>query len=227
MSSSVLSASMLIQTSGPPGAGFGVILAVGWKQTVAAHNVSVCVPFYFEPPAGSSSVTAYLTTAIGPGATVANQVATSTVTITPSSGPSVSYCVFSGLDLAPGSYYLVINTGNQGIVWDGNLPATDRSTFVAPGFTVLGSFGLQAFSALSGYDPSDLFVPLTGFSPSNMQESAALKFTLSGDTASPPAVPAPASGGLALLGVTVAGCYGAVRILFKRDKNGNRQGEAA
>src|SRR5579862_465088 len=148
-----------MQPNAPSGAWVGIV-AVGWQQTTSSQNITITVPFYHEPPASPATVSAYLTTSIGPGTTVANQVAAATVTIFPSAGPSVGYILFSGLNLAAGSYYIVVDTGSLGIGWSGN-NAGDGVLSAAPGYTYLGSYGLDGLDQ-SGYEPGYPVSPLFG-----------------------------------------------------------------
>ena len=158
--SSVAQTTLIEMQPGVPSGAFVGIEAVGWQQTASSQNVTISVPFFCEPPDSPQIATAYLVTSIGPGTTLANQVAAATITVSPSTGPSVNYVVFSGLDLPAGSYYLVVDTGSNGIGWSGN-NAGDGVLSEASGFTYLGSYGLDGVGQ-SGYEPGYPVGPLSG-----------------------------------------------------------------
>ncbi len=77
---------------------------VGWSQSVAYTDVRVSA-FVGDSRSGST-VTAFLSSAIGPSA--GSLIATSTVSIPQSTGLPASTELFSGLTLGPGSYYLTL-----------------------------------------------------------------------------------------------------------------------
>lgn len=84
---------------------FSQTLMASWVSDVAFDAVSI-----FGEVGGddsSASLTAYLTTQVGAGTTTANQVAS--VTLTPSALDSPGTLLFSGLNLGPGTYYLVLS----------------------------------------------------------------------------------------------------------------------
>jgi hypothetical protein len=76
-----------------------------WSSLVAYDNVSI----FAEVGADNSfgDLTAFLTTRVGSGTTAANQVAS--VTMTPPAYNSPGVDLFSGLNLGPGTYYLVLS----------------------------------------------------------------------------------------------------------------------
>ena len=86
---------------------------------------------------------AYLMNAIGPSATVANQLAIASISITGDPNASLNGIMvnlFSGLSLQAGTYYLVLSgngTGNNG----GWLIPNAPSTTVGAGVTNLGRYG--------------------------------------------------------------------------------------
>lgn len=165
-----------MQANGATSGSFVGILAVGWQQTTASQNVTVTVPFYCEPPGTPQTAVAYLMTSIGPGTTPANQLATAQITVSPSAGPSVNYVMFSGLNLAAGSYYIVIDTGNHCIGWSGNSDFVGEGILsAASGFRYLGSYALDAFGQ-SGYEPGYPVNAIFGY--------ASLNFAVSGSAGS-------------------------------------------
>jgi uncharacterized protein (TIGR03437 family) len=110
----LVSTSTLISQPGPRlgsvglGGAAGVAYAVGWSQTKTYSNVAVSAKlFYGGAFQGSTSgnFKAYLSTSIGPGAVA---LATQSVAIPASATTPVSYTIFSGLTLTPGTYYVTI-----------------------------------------------------------------------------------------------------------------------
>lgn len=97
-------------------------------------------------------MTAYLTTAIGPSETVADQIATSTVSVGP--GPEQD-TFFSGLSLGAGTYYLVLTPGDgQNYYWFGTNGAGGTTVTTAPSVTydgddISGGF----FGTINGANP--------------------------------------------------------------------------
>jgi hypothetical protein len=146
------------------------ILASSFTITTAYDNVSVSANFDSSVGTG----TAYLTNRIGPGTTAGNVLATGTYTTT---GDDL---LFSGLDLTPGSYYVVaFGTFNQG--WDG----TDNPTVVtASGVTRNADYFTNQFG--SGV-PNTSFPPASTLLVSNPQLN--LLYSVTGDVA--PTVPEP------------------------------------
>lgn len=94
------------------GGQYAQILVEGWTDSSAESDVFIMgTAGAFGPGA---SITAYLMNQIGPGTTVANQIAS--VTFAPS-GFSENDLLFSDLNLAAGTYYVVEignSTNNQG-----------------------------------------------------------------------------------------------------------------
>ncbi|MFM7214605.1 MAG: PEP-CTERM sorting domain-containing protein [Verrucomicrobiota bacterium] len=77
---------------------------MGWTQTVAYTDVRISA--FLGDSRSGSTVTAYLTSTIGPGA--GSPLATSTVSIAQTTGLPSSTELFSGLTLEPGSYFLTL-----------------------------------------------------------------------------------------------------------------------
>jgi hypothetical protein len=159
LSSALLNQQMLaepiISVGSPDGQYFGCIAIwtgqgyrVGWTQadTFAAVSVSAKVG---ANGAANQTGRAYLTTQIGPGTIVANEIA-STNFIFPVEAANL--VLFSGLILPPGSYYLSIigDSTNRACCWAGG-----GTTNVITGTTVtcLGGFG-AAGGVVSNYFPA-------------------------------------------------------------------------
>jgi hypothetical protein len=108
---------------------------MGWSQSIAYGDVRISA-FLGDSRVGST-VTAYLTSAIGPGAGL--PIATSTVSIAQTTGLPASTELFSGLTLEPGSYFLTLYNFDLSTATD---PAWYRGASVAfgPGITANGEF---------------------------------------------------------------------------------------
>ncbi len=134
------SATTLLQVPGPVEGYFdfgGGALADSWTQDFAVTDGSVSVTIAGADSGGA--VDFYLTTAIGPGATLSNLVAFASI--------DVPYAVtsltpFQNLNLGPGTYYMIIadypqNTNNPafGAEWLYRLTALPNIQTV-PGLTI-------------------------------------------------------------------------------------------
>ena len=135
------------------------LLAVGWNLPSPAANVTITA--YIS---GGAPVTAYLTTQIGTGTTVSNQIATATVTGNNSSlAPPTA--IFSGLNLAAGTYYLTLtsrvasnapNVPSWYVVSNSPGPAI---TNAAGGFSGL----YEGYATVpAGYAPASAFTAILG-----------------------------------------------------------------
>jgi len=135
-------AETIVSVSGTASDNFAVdtpidqILAVSWTTSSAFSNVSIAVEVG-NYDAGGSSIFAYLTTAIGPGETSANQIAA--YNFSAGAGPETD-TLFSGLSLGAGTYYLVLS-GNFSQWW-GTGGASSATTDTGAGVT----FGSDSFT---------------------------------------------------------------------------------
>ncbi len=121
----------IISVAEGPTKSFAIIstgaLETSWTQTGSFSNVSIAAPLANGPDQ------IYLTNSIGPSATQQNVIASVTLPITgQTSGAASLTPLFTGLNLGPGTYYLVVQGGDWDIV-DGG-----QTTTLAPGVT-LGS----------------------------------------------------------------------------------------
>lgn len=111
-----------------------------WTQTVATTDTSIGAIVGYD--SSGKQLTAWLTNAVGPGATTANVIASATVTVPTGIGvgqdlslaPMTAF--FSGLSLVPDTYYLVLwpETAGTNVYWYGDVSGVTRTT--APGFTI-------------------------------------------------------------------------------------------
>ena len=134
-------------------------LSTSWTQTVATTNTTIGA--ILTGVAGSSAQgQAYLMNALGPGTTMANQIAMASFTppiLTTGPGDLTSAPVttlFTGLNLAPGTYYLVLQQTAPTLLWYGDDSGVVVNT--AAGFSV-GTY--QCAIPLASYPPSSSFLP--------------------------------------------------------------------
>jgi hypothetical protein len=110
------------------------VLMASWTSSFSFNNVSIFGEVSGDP---TSIMTAYLTTQIGPGTTVADQIASAI--LTPPSADTTGVLLLSGLNLGPGTYYLVLSgpaTGNADSYWYSyNTPTVSAAPGVSAGNT--------------------------------------------------------------------------------------------
>jgi len=129
-----------------PGGGGGALaldqsqyLMVTWTSTVAFADVTISAYLSTEQ-AANTSATAYLTTQTGSGATSTSLVAANSLTLPVGAfGATSELQLFSGLNLPPGAYYLIVstadNSNNEGWL-NGSLPS---APVTASGVTLNGA----------------------------------------------------------------------------------------
>ncbi len=162
------------------------VYCISWSATGAFSNVSITARMTsFSGVAGTGI--AYLTTQIGPGTTVLDQIASAPFVV---SAPVASdVLLFSGLSLTAGTYYLTLSSPQDTTAW---LGASNPPTTIAPSVSYNGQFG-QRNTAVDPYPPA------SGFSPTDAAQGySALLFVVSGD-----AVPEPSKVMMVLLGCLV------------------------
>lgn len=193
----------LIQYGGSPGSSWmGPDMAVGWQQSSSVQNVTISATLHLDTGLNPRhTVTAYLTTALGPGTGSTNLVSQSTVLIGGDPGTSSSYNLFSGLTLSPGSYYLTVSEP-YGIGW---LSSSNPNLHQTSDFNYLGAFSVNGTrGVVDPYAPaSDFYLIVDSYSP----PSYGLLFSVSGDPAvesGVSAAPEPGAIGLVVLGATAS-----------------------
>ena len=116
---------------------FGQVVMVSWSQTVGLTDTTIRAVL----SRSDGSVTAYLTTSIGAGTTPADVVAFNRVVPNaqlPDQLPLVYTDLLTGLNLGPGSYFLVLGGDSGGWFSGGTPPSAGMPPFTiatAPGFT--------------------------------------------------------------------------------------------
>jgi hypothetical protein len=169
---------------------------ISWTQTGSYRDVTISA--FLSSLGGSGGTgTIYLTDQIGLGTTVANQIAVTTV-----SGlafePATATTLFSGLDLGPGTYYLITasNLGGDGLAWN-----LYNGAAAIPGISGTNNFDEFA-NGEAAYPPASSF-----FSVGTNE----LDFAVTGNIA---ATPEPSS--LILLGTGLVSIVGMTRRKFLR-----------
>jgi hypothetical protein len=99
---------------------------VSWTQTQSYTNVTISGALSTVGLQGNGTVTAYLTNQVGPGTTLANLIASATISGVNFEPPPTT--LFSGLSLGPGTYYLITVTkldpnlpfgiAEDGVLWE-------------------------------------------------------------------------------------------------------------
>lgn len=212
-------AETLIQYGGSPGSSWmGPDMAVGWQQSSSVQNVTISATLDLFPGLNPrATVTAYLTTALGPGTGSTHLVSESTVLIGGDQGTSSSYNLFSGLTLSPGSYYLTVAEPYNIVGW---LSSSSPNLHETSDFNYLGSFSVNgARGVVDPYAPaSNFYLIEDSYSP----PSYGLLFSVSGDPvvdSRVSAVPEPNAIGLVVLGAAACMLVGIGRkhYLLARD----------
>lgn len=186
--------------------------AAGFTTAGAYTNVSVSVIVgcVYCSELESVSISAYLTTAIGPTETIADQIATSTIAVP---GGQFVDAAFSGLSLGPGTYYLTlaVPTPQTNIAyWFGSQNGTTITT--DSGVTFDGDNFADYFfpGILDSIDQAN--PPASSFTFFGQPVDAGLSFDVSGERAS--LTPEPSS--LLLLASGLAGLAGMVKHKLRR-----------
>jgi hypothetical protein len=177
-------AGTIVSVTGAGGANFTLggsdqdeVLAASWTTLGTYFDVSITA----DVGANDStvpSISAYLTTGIGPTETDADQIAG--ITFNPSTDNEID-TLFSGLNLGPGTYYLVLIGGDLDTtesVWWG----TDAGTAATTGAGV--TFGGDGFAAIGvGLGVNNTYPPASDF---NSAPGLGLLFQVTGDAAPEP-----------------------------------------
>ena len=156
-----LRAATVVEVSGGSGGPGNRVFATSWTQANTFDSVSITaglygvVPDLHTPPV---IATAWLTTAIGSGATIADHVATTSITSsTMVLDPAVP--LFSGLTLGPQTYYLVllISSGSNAA----GITENDSPTPVTGVGVTIGSSYQGPFLDFPSFGPSADLTPLS------------------------------------------------------------------
>jgi hypothetical protein len=186
------------------------VVSTSWSESNSYTDVSITALVNSPSIGGPPSATAYLTTRIGPGTTVMDEVARAAFAVplelpvcSPTGSCGANVTLFSGLSLGPGDYFLTMGPPTDGNV--GWFPAIDPTVIEDSGVT-LGSCVAAFSSAIAPYPPTSAFGPpgTCGSGPDNT--SFVMIFAVTGTAEN--AVPEPAP-------VALIGC-GALSLLIGR-----------
>ena len=183
-----------IDSAGLGGLSLGAGRATSWDQTIHVSNATITADLstFLGVPADA---TAFLTNAIGPGTTTANEIAHVTFPLPPLTlGTLNTVTLFTGLDLPAARYYLII-TSAAGLWQDSDFVSWTRSGIVCstppvcevsvPLFPNFQSFSVGA----DPYVPARTFTPFTfGFGVMHYSVDGQL------DGTAPPPAPDPEPG---------------------------------
>jgi hypothetical protein len=149
----------IYSVTGPAGVGYYLggsgpdqVLVSSWTQTGSWTNVSISAELGNAANYGNSggdTISVYLTNQIGPGTTVANQIASASVS--PATVDETD-TLFTGLSLGAGTYYLVLGAPGQFAEWYGTSSPT-----VTTGAGVSGNG--DSFADKPSNTPDDAFPP--------------------------------------------------------------------
>jgi hypothetical protein len=147
----------IVSISGPDnGAGFalvGLVLIPSWTQTSAYTDVAISAVVSGVP---GDSFTAYLTTQVGPGTTIADEIAEVTLAYPGLTDQSVT--LFQGLSLPAGTYYLSLSSTLSSHIPDGWATTFSPDVFSDSGVTLNTFQDAIAFAGV--YPPAQtLFIP--------------------------------------------------------------------
>ncbi len=169
-------------------------LSEGWSIASPVQNVTVSA-LLASGGGNPSTGTAFLTTSIGPGTTVAQEIAQTNISVC--AGCQQDVVLFSGLDLAAGTYWLTLGQPAPPasfLSWTASNPA---SITTGPGTSYLGYEALQPF--YGPFPPSGTFLY-----PSPVANAFAYDFAVISVPLSPPAgTPEPAGVWICGLGLAV------------------------
>jgi hypothetical protein len=173
------------------------VLMASWTSSFSFTNVSISAEVSGDP---GSTITAYLTTQVGTGTTVADQIASAI--LTPPTTDTAGVLLLSNLTLGPGTYYLVLSgptTGSAESYW---YAYSTPTVTLAPG-VFAGTTG-EANLLDSNSSPNISYAPASVF-----DTGPSLSIQVTGTQVV--SAPEPRSGYQLAIGVGLLGC-----LVFRR-----------
>ncbi len=154
----VVSLQVLFTTpASPPNLGSEDAAVGAWSQTSSAANVSIAAMLdsAVAPYTAAFSGDAFLMSQVGSGTTTAQQLATASYSVPANSDGLVT--LFSGLNLLPGNYFLVVDVTSGVGGWDGStypplLVTASGVTFLGTGSKEIGFPGAAPYTPSINFD---------------------------------------------------------------------------
>lgn len=181
-------------------------LAVSWSQSRAYSGVNIAVLVDSALVGETPIADAYLTTRLGSGTTIADEVAYTAFTV-PQQLPvcSPASCgawvtLFSGLSLGPGTYFLAVAPDPVSVGVVGWFPAENPTVVEDVGVSLLDGY---YSTNLASYPPASDFVGASFSMNFGVTETAA--------------TPTPEPGSLVLVGTALVGLAGRLRTRLTRN----------
>jgi len=210
ISASAAQATTILSVSGPNSGEIAVQLffnqqasAVGFLTSIDYINVDISISLTSFSAVGEWDLDSYITTQIGPGTTIADEIANASQHVSIPSSPFspplliTPYTLFSGLTLPAGTYYLTVrgtyvSGGSAG--WIAS-PNADLNVVADTGASIVAA-NLGGI-VIDPYPPASLFLD-----SSSGTNGSGLWFTVTGDAVE--GVPEP---------YTIALCFGGLLVL--------------
>lgn len=180
------------------------------RFTLGASYTNVAIAASLISNLPGQTGTAFLMNQVGPGTTVANQLAVSPFNFVFNTNlQTVSYVsLFSGLSLVPGTYYVVMASNSPSTFSQGITIGTGVTYLTAPGTTV----GVPQFTQPPNLNA--IYPPASTWGNSGLGNRF---FTVTGDPTGTEPIPEPAT--LLLLGAGLGGIAAKLRRRRARRKN--------
>ena len=196
---------LLNGASGPSGTAWA-FFASSWSQTTAYSNVSISATLA-AAYGTSTGDKAYLMTQVGPGTTSSEEVASTTFNLPSTSSSPIT--LFTGLDLGPNTYFLVLASSfNQPAYWTAAIPFS-ATVYTAPGVSRNSDEIANNGACITPCTPPPPYLPDLSFRTLSGQD---LVYSVTGDLAG---APEPTTCALLFAGVlVVAGLRKRVRQRF-------------
>jgi hypothetical protein len=223
-----LNASVIISVTAPPALSTGiensVVVSTSWSESNAYTDVTItALVDSFLVGQLPNSATAYLTTQIGPGTTVMDEVAHAAFTVplqlpvcSPAGSCGANVTLFSALRLGPGDYFLTMGppiAGDSVAAW---FPAINPTVIEDTGVT-LGPCVVAFNVAIAPYPPASAFGPV-GSCGATDNTPLVMNFTVTGTAEN--AVPEPAP-------VALIGCGALFLLIRQANRKSEHQRKAA
>ena len=142
------------------------LLAVGWQNTLSFSDVTISAQIASNNPVGSTGH-AFLTTRLGTGTTLADQVAATSFVLPAFTGTfSGQLTLFTGLNLSAGTPYFLTVAADSGYTAGWNYTQSPTITSDDPGTTTLGYYvfvhDFHPGPGPAAYTPASAFIGPNG-----------------------------------------------------------------